>query len=224
MPHGHCYRWEPGLVWLHVGADVLITLAYYSIPLTLLTFTRRRRDLPHLWIPALFSGFIIACGTTHLMEVWNIWHGNYWWSGVIKATTALLSVFTAVRLVKWMPVALQLRGPEELRRLNAELESRARDRADELTRINATLENEISERKRAEDQVRRLNSDLEHRVKELQAVLDVLPVGVGIARDRECRDIRMNRALAKMLDLSEAPTSNASKSAPPARPPRISLF
>jgi hypothetical protein len=24
MPHGHCYLWKPGLVWLHVGSDTLI--------------------------------------------------------------------------------------------------------------------------------------------------------------------------------------------------------
>lgn len=30
MPHGHCYFWQPEIVWLHVPSDGLITLAYYS--------------------------------------------------------------------------------------------------------------------------------------------------------------------------------------------------
>ena len=29
MPHGYCYLWNPGLVWLHVLSDSLIALAYF---------------------------------------------------------------------------------------------------------------------------------------------------------------------------------------------------
>jgi len=32
MPHGHCYLWNPGLIWLHVVSDSLIALAYFFIP------------------------------------------------------------------------------------------------------------------------------------------------------------------------------------------------
>jgi len=32
MPHGHCYLWRPGVLWLHIVSDALITLAYFSIP------------------------------------------------------------------------------------------------------------------------------------------------------------------------------------------------
>ena len=46
MPHGHCYFWKPGLLWLHIVSDALIAVAYYSIPLTLLFFIYRRRDMP----------------------------------------------------------------------------------------------------------------------------------------------------------------------------------
>ena len=46
MPHGYCYLWQPALIWLHVVSDTLIALAYFSIPLTLIHFVRRRRDVP----------------------------------------------------------------------------------------------------------------------------------------------------------------------------------
>src|SRR4028118_2357023 len=78
IPHGHCYLWRPGLVWLHIVSDALIALAYYSIPITLVFFARKRQDLPFNWIFLLFGTFIIACGTTHLMEIWTLWHPNYW--------------------------------------------------------------------------------------------------------------------------------------------------
>jgi hypothetical protein len=54
-------------VWLHLLSDSLIALAYYSIPLTLLYFVQKRKDLPFLQVFFLFGAFIVACGTTHLM-------------------------------------------------------------------------------------------------------------------------------------------------------------
>ena len=82
MPHGYCYMWVPGLVWLHVISDSLIALAYLSIPFTLAYFVRRRTDLPFNWMFLCFGVFILACGATHAMEVWNLWHADYWVAGV----------------------------------------------------------------------------------------------------------------------------------------------
>ena len=36
--------------------------------------------------------------------------------------------------------------------------------------------------------------DLRHRVAELETLLSVIPVGIGIALDRECRRIQINPA------------------------------
>lgn len=57
MPHGYCYLWNPGLVWLHVVSDALIALAYFSIPVTLIYFIRKRRDLPFHWMFVSFGIF-----------------------------------------------------------------------------------------------------------------------------------------------------------------------
>jgi PAS domain S-box-containing protein len=148
MPHGHCYLWEPGILWLHITSDALIALAYYSIPFMMVDFIRKRRDIPFNGIFLCFAGFIVACGTTHLMEIWVIWHPTYWLSGGIKAVTALVSVATAILLMKLLPQALALPSPTALR--NA----------------NLGLEKEIAERKHAEEEIRRLNAELELRVAE----------------------------------------------------------
>jgi PAS domain S-box-containing protein len=103
MPHGMCYEWDPVVIWLNVISDSFITLAYYSIPITLFCFVQRRKDLHFSWILLCFAVFIIACGTTHLMEIWNIWHPVYWFSGAIKAITAVSSVITAILLVRLIP-------------------------------------------------------------------------------------------------------------------------
>jgi PAS domain S-box-containing protein len=168
MPHGHCYFWKPEIIWLHVLSDSFIALAYYSIPLTLVYFTRKRRDLPYPWMFLMFGAFIVACGTTHLMEIWSIWHSTYWLSGTVKAITALLSIATAVLLVKLVPQALQLRGPAELARLNTELESRVRERTEELTRTNLSLQKEIAERRQAEERLAAALNEL----KDVRVALD----------------------------------------------------
>ena len=57
-----------------------------------------------------------------------------------------------------------------------------------------------------------LNQDLRDRVQEMTTLLDVLPVGIGIATDATGENIRTNIALARMLRLDA--TANASLSAP----------
>lgn len=119
IPHGHCYLWKPELVWLHVTSDALITLSYYAIPLMLVYFLRQRRNLPFSWIIAMFGAFIVACGTTHLMAVWTLWHPSYWLSGLIKALTAAISLSTAILLVSLIPQALAL--PEANQKLQEQI-------------------------------------------------------------------------------------------------------
>ena len=136
MPHGHCYFWTGGLVALHAASDTLTTLAYYSIPITLIAFVRRRRDVDFHWMFVCFAVFILACGTTHLLEVWNIWHANYWLAGGFKALTALASVPTAVLLIRLLPQAVALPSPTQLSTANEALRAEAveRARANELLR------------------------------------------------------------------------------------------
>lgn len=148
MPHGMCYLWRPSVLTLHVTSDALIALAYFSIPITLLRFLRLRRDLSIPWVFFSFAIFIVACGATHLFEIWTIWDPVYWLSGSVKAITAVASVATAILLVRLMPQASMLPSPATLQRANEE------------------LEREISERRRADERVRRTNEELELRVQQ----------------------------------------------------------
>ena len=94
IPHGHCYLWQTNLVGLHILSDGLIALAYYSIPIMLIYFVRQRQDTPFQKVFFLFGAFIIACGTTHIMEIWTLWFPTYWLSGGLKAMTALISIYS----------------------------------------------------------------------------------------------------------------------------------
>jgi PAS domain S-box-containing protein len=217
MAHGYCYLWKPEIVWLHVVSDTLITLAYYSIPVTLVYFVRKRRDLPFNWIFLMFGAFILGCGTTHVMEVWTIWNGTYRLAGIIKLITAGLSVSTAVALVPLVPKALALPSPgrledanrkleqeicnrqraeEEIKKLNESLEGRVTARTAELEAANRDLQNEIKERRRAEAALR----DSEARKRAiLESALDAI-----ISIDHEGAIVEFNAAAEKTFGYSRA--------------------
>ena len=102
MPHGHCFLRIPSLLWLHVTSDVLIGTAYLGIAVLLFLLVRRLR-LPFGPVIVAFGLFIGLCGGTHFMEVWTVWRPDYWASGVLKASTALASVATAIGLLVVKP-------------------------------------------------------------------------------------------------------------------------
>ena len=121
IPHGHCYLWKPQLVGLHVASDLLIVLAYYSIPLMLVYFIHKRRDTPFPGIVLMFGAFTIACGTSHVIEIWTLWHPDYWLFAGIKLITALVSVYTAVQLLGIILKVLALPSPIQLEAINQKL-------------------------------------------------------------------------------------------------------
>ena len=126
LPHGVCLLWDQSLLLLHVISDSIIALAYYSIPVALIFFVRRRKDLAFSWIFVLFAIFIVACGTTHVLGIWMIWRPAYWLDGIVKALTASVSLVTAILLWPLIPKALALPSPDQLRSAYKELEEQNR--------------------------------------------------------------------------------------------------
>lgn len=66
----------------------------------------------------------------------------------------------------------------------------------QLERLNRELEERVQERT---EEIRSLNGQLEQRVAELETIMQVLPVGVAVAQDPECREITANAALRDLL-------------------------
>ncbi|RCJ14660.1 hybrid sensor histidine kinase/response regulator [Nostoc sp. ATCC 43529] len=137
IPHGHCYLWKTGLVWLHIISDATIAFAYYSIPFLLIYFISKRQDVPFNRVFVLFGAFITICGTGHLMDIWTLWHPDYWIAGCLKALTAIISIYAAFALISLMPQALTLPSPAQ------------------LEVINRALSAEIVERNRIEQELRK---------------------------------------------------------------------
>ncbi len=130
MPQGYCSLWNPGLVWLHVISDTLLAACYFTIPFTLLWFVRKRRDLSFGWMFGLFGTFLLSCGATTLMEVWNRGHAEYWLAGVLKAVTAVASVATAILLARLVPQASEYPSVGQSIEANSALEREVRERRD----------------------------------------------------------------------------------------------
>ncbi len=148
-----CGEWTPEHGWLHILSDLTVWSAYMAIPIVLFYFVSRKKDLPFRRIFQLFTAFILACGTTHLMEAVIFWWPVYRFAGVLKLVTAIISVVTVVALIKVLPRMLAMRTPEELERevaarqaaeaelikANADLEKRVQERTEELTQANNSL-------------------------------------------------------------------------------------
>lgn len=140
IPHGHCFLWQTELVWLHVLSDAAIAFAYYSIPLTLTNFIQRRKDLPFNWVFILFAAFITACGTSHMMSVWTLWHPTYWLSGGVKAITAVVSLSTAIALFPLIPKALAIPSSRDLEIANWALQQEMMERQNIQKELTHTQE------------------------------------------------------------------------------------
>src|ERR1700712_2639293 len=123
LPHGYCFTWTPDLLWSMVGADAIIAMAYFSIPLAIVSFVRKREDSPMNWVPGLFSAFIFACGITHVMDIWTIWEPDYGLQALTKIATAALSIVTAIALWLLIPKALKVPSVHQLQSVIKQLEA-----------------------------------------------------------------------------------------------------
>ncbi|MEQ5807494.1 PAS domain S-box protein [Alteromonas sp. NFXS44] len=149
MPHGHCYLWNPEILWLNVISDLLIATAYFSIPIAIFYFVRQRSDLKFKGIFILFSLFIALCGVTHLISIFVIWHGAYGLHGIAKLVTAIVSCITAYKVYSSIPAALQLPNVNQLKKAMEDAS-------------NARLENLRLENEHQQDLILRESTDSAH--------------------------------------------------------------
>lgn len=100
MPHGYCLFWDPPLITAHVVGDALTALSYYLIPLALWRARQRISDALGRTVFLCFALFILACGTTHVMEIVVLWQSWYWAQAAVKIATAVLSIGTALFVLR----------------------------------------------------------------------------------------------------------------------------
>jgi len=132
-----------GLVWFMVAGNALIALSYTLIPIALLYLVRKRKDIMFTPIFFLFAAFIVLCGLTHVMHIMIFWYPAYWLEAIVLALTGVISIFTFFALLYVLPLALKLKTPKELEKINTELFA------------------EIENRKQAEEELKQKNQKFE---------------------------------------------------------------
>ena len=190
LPHSYCFTWQPGVIWLNAGSDATIGLSYLAISGTLAVLVNKtRREIPFSWMFLAFGAFIVACGMTHLMEVWTLWEPRYWLAGDLKLITAVASVATAVALPPLVPRVLALVRDAKLSR---ERKQQLESANDELNRLNARL--------RELDELKTLA--LQESERRWRAVFESSAIGIVLTDVTE-RFLAANPAFKGMLGYTE---------------------
>jgi PAS domain S-box-containing protein len=153
LPHGTCISWDIPLLSLYVLSDLFIALAYFSIPLGIIYFVKKRSEGTFKPVYYLFAAFIAACGITHVMNIVTLWFPLYYLAGIFKFLTAVISVATAVYLIPKLSSLVVL--PD----------------LDDLTSINKKLKDENIQRREGEEKLENVN-------RMLNTVINTIPVRI----------------------------------------------
>lgn len=103
MPHAVCWKQDPNLIWTMVVTNAVTFLSYLTICLTLFYLARKTRTVvARDWAFFLvgFGVFIVACGSTHLMEVITTWIPVFWVDAWTNIVTAVFSAYVAVEFTR----------------------------------------------------------------------------------------------------------------------------
>lgn len=180
MARWSCGQWTPLHGWVHILSDLAIFGAYATIPVALVVFIAKRKDVPFNGLFWLFAGFILFCGVGHLIEASLFWWPWYRLSGLMKLSTAIISWLTVLALLPVIPKALAFPS---------------------LAAMTGALQQEVAERKKAEAvlhervaELARANADLER--------FNQLSVG------REQRMIELKREVNALLAQAGKPPAH----------------
>lgn len=104
-------------------SDVLIALAYFSIPLELIYFVQKSAFFPYRWVLIQFGAFIVLCGATHFINLWTFTvhtKAVAMLMAIAKVSCALVSCATALMLIHIIPDLLSVKTREVFLKNKAE--------------------------------------------------------------------------------------------------------
>ena len=153
MPHAVCWASAPRLIWTMVITNMITFLSYLSISGTLVYLAKRTgrviaRDWA--WFVIGFALFIIACGSTHLLEVITTWIPIFWVDAALNIITAVLSAYVAIMLIRRAStIAFSINdyadrlSDTETQRLQMQESLLAAQKIEDWSRMSATVSHEI---------------------------------------------------------------------------------
>lgn len=135
-PRWHCGKWSEFHGWLYIVSDLLIWSAYFTIPLIIIRYITRKSDAEFVKLYFLFAAFILACGATHFLDAVSFWFPLYRLNALVRFGTGIISWVTVFYIIKYLPVAFSLQSKK-------------------------TLEKEIENRKKIENELRASEQELQ---------------------------------------------------------------
>ncbi len=213
----------PALMMTMAIANALIAVSYFSIPVFLVVFLAKRKDIPFSWIIMLFGAFILACSTTHVVHIIGLWRPVGWWQASVDTACAVISVATAILAWPMLPKLLAIPSPAQLRAVNQELkqEKAALELAQaDLRRAYDAVEQRVQERTleladaneslRAEIQVRhQTEASLRASEETFRSMVEHLPLAIYMSRGLEQRSEYLNPKFLELFGytLAEVPSA-----------------
>ena len=216
----------PAFMMVMAIANGLIAVSYASIPVFLLAFVSRRKDLPFSWALLLFGSFILACGTTHFVHIIGIWRQVDWWQCSVDTLCAVISLATAIVVWPILPKLLSIPSPAqlqavnrelqsekinlekmqaELRRANVEVEQRVVGRTADLSRSNELLQIEIAGRKGIEEALQKSERNFRSLAEELRTQNEELTRFNSAAVGRELRMVELKKEINDLCRMAGQP-------------------
>ncbi|MEO6230042.1 MAG: PAS domain S-box protein [Ferruginibacter sp.] len=138
LPQWKNGHWSQFHGWLYIISDIFIWLAYFSIPVLLLRYIRQRKNAAFIKLYIFFSLFILACGTTYLLNAVSFWFPFYRINALFRFTTAFASWVTVFYMIKYLPDTVSLRTARLYKKEMDErlkIESKLRESEDQIQAI-----------------------------------------------------------------------------------------
>lgn len=146
----HCGRWTDFHGWLYILSDLLVWSAYFTIPLLIFGYIRKKA-VPFHNVFYLFGSFILACGFTHLVDAVIFWHPVYRLSALARFFTGVISWVTVFAIIRVLPLAFAMRTPadfeEEIEKRKG-IEKALKKTEQELLQKTRDLETKLAELQR----------------------------------------------------------------------------
>ncbi|RUL47439.1 EAL domain-containing protein [Lysinibacillus antri] len=105
-------------------SDLFTSLAYFTIPLAIMFFARKKKVVKFKWMYFLFTLFILFCGITHFLHFLRSISSSELLlriESIAVFLTAVVSIGTAILIWAIMPKLLRIPSPGELEEANKEI-------------------------------------------------------------------------------------------------------
>jgi PAS domain S-box-containing protein len=99
---------------MYIISDLLIWSAYFSIPVVIIRFIKRKQGIEFVRLYFLFAAFILACGATHFLDALAFWVPAYRLNALVRLITGVISWITVFYLIKYLPALFSLKTQREL--------------------------------------------------------------------------------------------------------------